>query len=395
MAPRFGFAYTLDSKGDFVVRGGYGINFQGYDAQTFEDRLGRSAKIPNNRPISRMEAAQLGWKFPIYQEDILLYFASLPNTVVGALINPNLRPAYAMNYTLGFQKALTSTLMLDTAYVGTRGVKFPMGRTYNQVDRITGIRPNAAMGEGAYTDNSQESVFHSWQTSLRQRFSHGLLFGANYTWGKALSYTGGGTALVAGGDTAGGIEDFFNVNIERSLSVGDVAHDFSMDVLYDIPTPFRNSTFAKHVLGGWQIAGIVKATTGEPLKVTQTGGRPDLIDIEGAVNKSCCSFGNLQYLNRSAFAQLPVVTASGRTARRGHESNSPLRTPGYSNLNVSIGKNFSIAEGKTLEFKADMQNALNQTQYTNVSTSLSSVNFGQVTGTNGARIVQVQLRLAF
>jgi hypothetical protein len=177
--------------------------------------------------------------------------------------------------------------------------------------------------------------------------------------------------------------------------VGDVAHDFSMDVLYDIPTPFRNSTFAKHVLGGWQIAGIVKATTGEPLKVTQTGGRPDLIDIEGAVNKSCCSFGNLQYLNRSAFAQLPVVTASGRTARRGHESNSPLRTPGYSNLNVSIGKNFSIAEGKTLEFKADMQNALNQTQYTNVSTSLSSVNFGQVTGTNGARIVQVQLRLAF
>jgi outer membrane receptor protein involved in Fe transport len=92
---------------------------------------------------------------------------------------------------------------------------------------------------------------------------------------------------------------------------------------------------------------------------------------------------------------LPVVTASGRTALRGHESNSPLRTPGYSNLNVSIGKNFSIAEGKTLEFKADMQNALNQTQYTNVSTSLSSPNFGEVTGTNGARIVQVQLRLAF
>ena len=57
-------------------------------------------------------------------------------------------------------------------------------------------------------------------------FSHGSVFGGNYTWGKALSYTGGGTALVAGGDTAGGIEDFFDVKIERSLSVGDVAHDF-------------------------------------------------------------------------------------------------------------------------------------------------------------------------
>jgi len=395
MAPRFGFAYTLDDRGDFVMRGGYGINFQGYDAQTFEDRLGRSPKIPNNRPVSRVEAAQLGWKFPIYQEDMLMYFASLPNISVGALIDPNLKPAYAMNYTLGFQKALTSTLMLDTSYVGTRGVKFPMGRTYNQVDRLTGIRPNPSMGEGAYTDNSQETVFHSWQTSLKQRMRRGLLFGLNYTWGKALSYTGGGTALVAGGDTAGGIEDFFNVKIERSLSVGDVAHDFSGDFLYEIPTPFKNSAIGRHVLGGWQIAGIVRATTGEPLKVTQTGGRPDLIDIPGAVNKNCCSFGNLQYLNRDAFALLPVVAASGRTARRGHESNSPLRGPGYSNLNLSLGKTFPVGEGRTLELKADAQNALNQTQYAVVSTNLSSVQFGQITATNGARVVQVQVRLAF
>ena len=165
--------------------------------------------------------------------------------------------------------------------------------------------------------------------------------------------------------------------------------------MYEIPSPFRNSAIAKQVLGGWQIAGIVKATTGEPLKVTQTGGRPDLIDIEGAVNKNCSSFGNLQYLNRAAFEQLPVVTASGRTAQRGHESNSPLRMPGYSNLNLSLGKNFFVGEGRTLEFKADMQNALNQTQYSSVSTNLCSVNFGQVTGTNGARIIQVQLRLAF
>src|SRR4029453_9458233 len=127
----------------------------------------------------------------------------------------------------------------------------------------------------------------------------------------------------------------------------------------------------KQVLRGWKIGRIVKATAGEPLKVTQTGGRPDLVDIEGAVNKNCCGFGNLQYLNRAAFVQLPVVTAYGRTARRGHESNSPLRMPGYSNLNVSLGKNFSIGERRTLEFKADMQNALNQAQYSNVSTNPS------------------------
>jgi hypothetical protein len=395
LAPRVGFAYTLDDAGDFVLRGGYGINFQGYDAQTFEDRLGRGPTIPNTQPTSRAEAAARGWKYPIYQEDMLRYFAAQPNIVVGALINPNLKPAYAMNYTLGIQKALTSTTMLDTSYVGTRGVKFPMGRTYNQVDRITGIRPNPSMGQGPYTDNSQETVFHSWQTSLKQRMTKGLLFAANYTWGKAMSYTGGGTALVAGGDTGGGVEDFFNVKIERSLSVGDVAHDFSMDVLYQVPTLFNNSTIGRHLFGGWQIAGIVKATTGEPLGVSQTGGRPDLLDGKAAINTKCCSFGNLQYLNRDAFALVPVVAASGRTERRGNMNPTSLRAPGFSNLNLSLAKIFSLTEDQTLELKADLQNALNQTQYMSVSTNLSSPNFGQVTATNGARIVQVQLRLAF
>ena len=113
------------------------------------------------------------------------------------------------------------------------------------------------------------------------------------------------------------------------------------------------------------------------------------------MNKNCCNFRNLQYLNRDAFVLLPVVAASGRTARRGHESNSPLRGPGYSNLNLSLGKTFPVGEGRTLELKADAQNALNQTQYAVVSTNLSSVQFGQITATNGARVVQVQVRLAF
>ena len=394
LAPRLGLAYTLDDKGDFVMRGGFGINFQGYDVQTFEDRLGRSPRIPNAASVSRLEAAQLGWKYPIYQEDMLIHYDSLSTISVGALVDPNFKPAYAMNYTLGFQKALTSTMVLETAYVGTRGVKFPMNRTYNQVDRLTGVRPNPNMGQGVYIDNSQETVYHSWQSSLRQRFSHGVLFNLNYTWAKALSYTGGGTALVAGGDTSGTVEDFFDIKIERSLSVGDVAHSFSTDVLYQLPTPFKSSVLARHVLGGWQVAGIIRASTGEPLMVTQTGGRPDLVDIAGAINNQCCSFGNLQYLNRAAFVEQRVVTASGRTPRRGYQSSSPLRTPGYSNLDVSLGKSFSLEKAR-FELKADIQNALNQTQYKNVATNLSSSNFGQVTATNGARIIQVQLRLAF
>jgi hypothetical protein len=131
------------------------------------------------------------------------------------------------------------------------------------------------------------------------------------------------------------------------------------------------------------------------MTINQTGGRPDLIDIENAVNTKCCSYGNLQYLNPAAFQLLPVIVASGRTPRRGHISGTPVRGPGYTNLSLSLGKSFSLAEAKSLELKADIQNAFNQTQYSGIVTNRSVFNFGQAIGTRSARVVQLQLRLTF
>jgi hypothetical protein len=302
---------------------------------------------------------------------------------------------------LGIQRALTSTLVLETAFVGSRGVKFNMARTYNQPDRITGIRPNPNDISGTYTDNSQQTNYNSWQTSLKERLAHGLLFNLHYTWGKAMSYTGGDVSTGSLGDTFGGIEDFNNVKIERTTSAGDVTHQFVSNFIYTLPSPFK-SPVSRQILGGWEVSGIWRAQTGENLGVTQTGGRPDLLDIEGAVNKKCCSYGNLQYLNPAAFSQVPVSRASNRTERRGSMGNRPLRGPGSSTLDLSLGKHFSLAEKKTLEFKMDMLNAPNHTNYSAgtaqvpaISTDMNSITFGQATGTDPARTIQLQLRIVF
>jgi carboxypeptidase family protein/TonB-dependent receptor-like protein len=398
IAPRFGFAYTLDQRGDFVLRGGFGVNFQGFDTQSYESRVGRTTKFPSSRTFTAAEVAARGWKYPMYVEDMakVIEAEAGPIPQVGNLFDPHQHPPYAMNFTLGIQRALTPSLMFETAFVGSRGVKLTMVRTYNQPDRVTGIRPNPNLGQAGYNDGSQQSVYYSWQSSLRQRLAHGLLFNAHYTWGKALSYTGGDTSLPAlyfGG--AGVVEDFDNVKIERGPSAGDTAHNFVSDVVYTVPTLFSSSRVASHILGGWSISGIWKAQTGIPITITQTGGRPDLLDFNGAINKTCCSFGNLQYLNRAAFQAVPVSSASGRTIRRGNIGNNGLRRPGFTNLDLSLAKNVSVGERRTLELRADMLNAFNQTQYTAVSTNLNSPNFGQVTGTAGARTIQLQARFAF
>jgi hypothetical protein len=394
--PRVGFAYTLDGKGDFAVRGGFGVNFSGFDGSSFETTPNRGPSLPVTVNFSRAESVLYGLKFPVYNEDMVnIVLAQNRGPQASTRIDPEFQSPYAMNYSLVIQRALTPTLVLETGYAGSRGVKFNLGRTFNPVDRVTGIRPNPNDIQGTYLDNSQQTNFNSWQTSLKQRFTRGLALNFNHTWGKAMSYAGGDVGAIYLGDSRTLGEDFNNVKIERSLSSGDVTHNVSIDWFYQAPTLFSNSRFGRALLGGWSISGIWRGRTGLPLGVTQTGGRPDLIDIENAVNGTCCSFGNLQYLNSAAFQLVTIPIASGRTIRRGTAGATALRGPGMWNLDLALGRNFNLKEKTKLELRADLSNALNHTQYSGLSTNLSGIGFGQITSTLPARVIQVQARISF
>jgi hypothetical protein len=393
--PRIGFAYSADSSGNFSLRGGFGVNFSGFDGSSFETMPNRGPNLPVTVTFSRAESALYGLKFPAYNEDMVgIVLAQNRSSQASSRVNPDFQSPYAMNYSIEIQRALTPSLVLETGYVGSRGVKFNLGRTFNPVDRATGIRPNPSDIQGTYLDNSQQTNYNSWQTSLKQRFARGLALNVHHTWGKALAYAGGDVGAIYLGDSRTLNEDFNNFRIERSLASGDVSHNVSIDWYYQAPTPFSNSWVGRQVLGGWNISGIWRARTGLPLGVTQTGGRPDLLSKDTAVNGQCCGFGNLQYLNPAAFA-LVTVPSSGRTIRRGNSGATPLRGPGIWNLDLAFGKTFAVNEGLKLELKADMANALNHTQYSGIATNLSGIGFGEVTSAAAARVIQLQLRLAF
>jgi len=398
LAPRFGFAYTLSPKGDFVLRGGFGVGFQGFDEQTFTTNIAVSPFIPSSRSFTRAEVAQYGLKFPVYRDDLTALILAQTGTtpIVGTRFSTNFHPPYAMNYTLGIERAITSTTAFDIGFVGTRGVKFTLNRPYNTPDRITAIRPNPNDINGTYIDPSQQTNYNSLQTSLKQRMTHGLLFTANYTWGKALGYTGGDIGQGFNGDTYGGIEDFDTVKLERGPNAGDMKHNFSTNFVYEVPTPFKGSSISRHTLGGWQLSGIWRSQSGQPIVITQTGGRPDLIDMNHAINAQCCGYGNIQWLNPAAFQLVPVNNASGRTIRRGNMNVAALRGPGIWNLDMSVLKSLAITESRKLELRADLGNVFNHTEYyASIQTNMSAVGFGQFTGARSARTIQVQARIAF
>ena len=154
---------------------------------------------------------------------------------VAGIYNAHLQNPYTMQYTLDMQRQVTSTMVFQTAVVGTRGVKFPMFRFANTVDRITGLRPNPNLGQPYYIDNSQTSTYYGWQNSLQKAILQSLSFDINYTWSKALSNGGGDTGAYYDGENSTRNQDFFDLKADRGPT--GVRHHplFQRDWVYQLP----------------------------------------------------------------------------------------------------------------------------------------------------------------
>ena len=208
------------------------------------------------------------------------------------------------------------------------------------------------------------------------------------SWEKLLAhYQGDGDART---------QQFRFPRADRGPNTGDIKSYFNAEAVYEIPGVMKEHGFARRLFSGWQLSGIFQARTGEPVTLTQTGAlqinRPDYIGGQVYFNDYRTT---LQYLNRSAFALVPLGAVSRASERPGNVGNGAIRTPGAVNLDFSIGKSVAITEKSKIQIRADMFNALNHTNLNGLRNSLNDTFFGQLLGTAGARIVQLNARFSF
>ena len=203
-APRFGFAYDLTGKSDWVIRGGGGLFYDRPDGNTV-------FSIPGNPPIATANDLRNG---------------SLPTLGQGLSPQPvpalvtfqyNAQVPSSLQWQAGFQKALPFAMVGDVSYVGNHGYNrlgsFQGGtqQPINAVDFGAAYLPQnqdptlgAATypGQTAYTTNLLRpylgfntigqnttrfyDTYHSIQMTLNRRFGRGFSFGANYTYGISL-----------------------------------------------------------------------------------------------------------------------------------------------------------------------------------------------------------------
>ncbi len=402
IGPRIGMAYKIDQNARTVLRAGFGTLFSPLTPGLAWQSVGRLG-VPFRTRFQKAEAADLGLRFGTTTGELRKIVAT--RNASGefrdtfSYFDPGLEAPYSMHWHFGLQRQLARDMVLETSYVANRGIKFPMHRRANNIIRTgpnAGQKPNPNLAITYYVDSSQTTMYHSWQSSLRKRYGKRHSFSLHYTWGKALSDNGGDVGAYYQGDNNGGIvQDFFNLRAEWGPSAGDTTHYFASEWLVDLPS-MRGSGAIRHVLGGWQVSAILSAHTGQPFRVGQgsaiPGSRPDYVGGEATHSNF---EQTLQYLNKDAFAKVALDPVSRATVRPGNLGNNALRGIGRTNLDLGIGKNFSVTESVNLRIRADLFSAFNSSTLSRLNTNINSGTFGRLRGSYGERVIQINTRLTF
>lgn len=390
LAPRTGFAWTVGPSGRTVVRGGFGMFYTRSPLRNILEVVRNSIEEPFRVTYSRAEAQALGLRYPVTNEGILP-LARNPNAPwTGSVINTDFPTPYSTQWLVSASRQLTNTVAVDTSYTGTRGLNLLFNRQINTVDRVTGLRPYAPVfGEFRYFDTSELTRYHAWQTTIQKRFSNGFLVNANYTLAKSTSY---GDADLS---TLAAPQDPDDLEAERGPSSYDIRHRFATDFLYELPFARTTDGFGKRLLlAGWQAGGVFRAQSGSPFSIsTPSSILGQRVDFLGGSPYLDSPSDSLAYLDRAAFAQVPVIPASGASARPGTLKRNALRLPGFWNLDLALSKNIALTGGLRLQVRGDMFNALNATSFSTLNTTITSPNFGRFTASRGARVVQLNTRL--
>ena len=435
-APRIGLAYRLSDG--FIVRSGYGITWieQAGITTPFTTPFFPFIQTTGQRSLDNINPAFVLSNGPSVQ-------VTNPNPDSGLgqgvfSVERDQKSGYAQQWNLSFQKTFGADWSAEVGYLGSKltnlGVpdvnlnqltveQLALGTalTTQVANPFFGeIPPSSSLGGPTiaqqqllrpyprfttvafYRNNVGHSTYHSVQTRLERRFSGGVTFTAAYTFSKLIDDAGAvfDAAILTGPAASFQAADSHNRRLEKDESTGSIPHVFAGSFVWDIPVGagrrYSLSGWQNALIGGWQLAGIVRLQSGSPLPVTQATNlnafagfgiqRPNRTAVDPELPSD--ERGTARWFNTAAFSQAPQFTI-------GNASRNPVVGPGYRTLDVMLGKTFSISERLRVEFRAEAFNVTNTPQLTAPNTSFGTAAFGTITRALDPRVFEFVLKLHF
>jgi hypothetical protein len=247
-------------------------------------------------------------------------------------------------------------------------------------------------------DTIANSVYNALEMMLQKRFSRGLQFQAAYTFSRSID----------DGSTFEETLDPFNYRASRALSIFNSKQRFVIS--YDWELPIRKySGFAGKILDDWEVSGITQFQSGFPIRL-DTANDNELINSFFFLGTEAPSLvAPFQKLNpKTTYTSLGLTTSGYwfnpsdfADPNLGQFNNGTQRTiccgPGLEEWDFSVHKKITLSEAKYFQFRAEIFNLFNRTNYSNPDGHFSDgpAEFGRITQAGDPRLFQFALKFFF
>ena len=407
IAPRFGFAWRPFNSDKWVVRSAYGIFYIYPDSNIL---LGQVRTPPfvllqlinNDVPTAST---------PIPRRNLANYFLGQPLVDVNA--TPGISTGgtdYATTYTqtwnLNIQHQFAKNISAEVGYVANKGTHTQHSSQYNiplpGAGNIQARRQYPQWGVLDYKIWGGSTTYESLQAKFEKRFASGVSLLASYAWSKCLD---------GPGSEEGGAAAYYLDNLNHGPCDFDVPQNFVTSYIWELPFG-RGKKLLAHapkvidfLAGGWQWQGINTLQAATPYSAginvdranTGVSQRPNAVAPPVILkNLNCWYYTSSNSTCRALLPSqadtftLPAIYSYGNAGR------NILRGDRLVQLDMSLIKNFRIAEHKSLDFRAQVFNLTNTPTFSNPNGTVNLATGGQVTSTrNQPRLFEFGLKFNY
>jgi len=303
--------------------------------------------------------------------------------------------------------------------------------TIRQFSIVSGTSVQNPFAEVDYKTSGGDDRYNALQFSLQRSFRSGLTMNTQYTFGKS-------EGLSSGSNEARTSAQLDNFEADRGRNNFDVRHTFNLSALYELPIgrgkKYDLGRTGNLLVGGWEVGGILNARSGVPVEVLvvrpdvvvqcrQVGGCPNgaggffangfvanlpsfggtfpalptgfiaVVNTPGGGNSRNIRRPNLiagvdPYLNEDRSFINPAAFATPDVGTFGDFPRNELSGPSFRQLDIIFAKRFRLTETMNFEFRTELFNIFNETNFANPSTTLNNalptLNFNTTTSVYSA-----------